>query len=360
MDAQSGRAAAIAVQAPPEQDAHLVIDEAHQRSKAFGVCSDDAPDFSSLAISQLKAVLEENRFLFQHAVPVMETLYGQIANTHSMVLLTSAQGMVLHSMGDNDFLEKANRVALVPGMDWSEKTKGTNAIGTALSAQQAVTVHGDQHFMQRQPGADLLLRADSRPLRPDRRRAGRDRRPPQLPPAHHGAGAHVGADDREPHVREQLPEGRARAFPFASRVSGHPGGGHCRVHARGALSLGQPQRAVPARHVLRRAAGAYLFLAVRAADIGAVRALRRRQPGATPVVPAQRRIGLVPHRDQARRPLGHAHRLAPVRCDGQRHSAQQRTTEAQLSSLQYLDTGDTQVVRGHHTSCARWSTATFR
>ena len=51
MDAQSGRPAAIAVQAPPEQDAHLVIDEAHQRSKAFGVCSDDAPDFSSLAIS---------------------------------------------------------------------------------------------------------------------------------------------------------------------------------------------------------------------------------------------------------------------------------------------------------------------
>ena len=32
MDAQSGRPAAIAVQAPPEQDAHLVIDEAHQRS----------------------------------------------------------------------------------------------------------------------------------------------------------------------------------------------------------------------------------------------------------------------------------------------------------------------------------------
>ena len=147
MDAQSGRPAAIAVQAPPEQDAHLVIDEAHQRSKAFGVCTEDAPDFSSLAISQLKAVLEENRFLFQHAAPVMETLYGQIANTHSMVLLNSAQGMVLHAMGDNDFLEKANRVALVPGMDWSEKTKGTNAIGTALSAQQAVTVHGDQHFM---------------------------------------------------------------------------------------------------------------------------------------------------------------------------------------------------------------------
>ena len=146
MDTMPGRAAAITAQAPP-QDADAVIDEAHQRSRAFGVSSDDAPDFSSPALNQLKATLEENRFLFQHAVPVMETLYGQIANTHSMVLLTSARGMVLHSMGDNDFLEKANRVALVPGMDWSEQTKGTNAIGTALSAQQAVTVHGDQHFM---------------------------------------------------------------------------------------------------------------------------------------------------------------------------------------------------------------------
>ena len=77
----------------------------------------------------------------------METLYDQIANTHSMVLLTSAKGMVLHSLGDSDFLEKASRVALMPGMDWSEQTKGTNAIGTALTEEEALTVHGNQHFM---------------------------------------------------------------------------------------------------------------------------------------------------------------------------------------------------------------------
>ncbi|SFU34736.1 Transcriptional regulator of acetoin/glycerol metabolism [Paenacidovorax caeni] len=139
----------MAVQTPPPlPDAIALIDEANQRSLAFGVSTDDEPDFTSLGIGHLKDSLEENRFLFQHAVPVMETLRGQIANTHSMVLLTSAQGMVLHSMGDSDFLEKASEVALVPGMDWSEKTKGTNAIGTALTAQQAITVHGDQHFMR--------------------------------------------------------------------------------------------------------------------------------------------------------------------------------------------------------------------
>ncbi len=147
MDTTLVRQATMAVQAPREQDAVAVIDQAHLRSKAFGISTDDRPDHEGLAIGHLKDALEENRFLFQHAVPVMETLYGQIANTHSMVLLTSALGTVLHSMGDNDFLEKADRVALVPGMDWSEQAKGTNAVGTALATQQPVTVHGDQHYM---------------------------------------------------------------------------------------------------------------------------------------------------------------------------------------------------------------------
>ena len=125
-----------------------VIGQSHRRSRDYGVAIDDQPDCTSLAVGRLRDVLEENRFLFQHAAPVMETLYGQIANTHSMVLLTSAQGLVLHSLGDSDFLEKAARVALVPGMDWSEQTKGTNAIGTALSEQAPLTVHGSQHYMR--------------------------------------------------------------------------------------------------------------------------------------------------------------------------------------------------------------------
>ena len=124
-----------------------VIHESHERSRSFGLSSKDAPDFSSPGRGHLSNALEENRFLFQHAAPVMETLYDQIVNTHSMVLLTSASGMVLHSLGDTDFLEKAQQVALTPGMDWSERSKGTNAIGTALTEQEALTVHGGQHYL---------------------------------------------------------------------------------------------------------------------------------------------------------------------------------------------------------------------
>lgn len=124
-----------------------LISESHQRSNAYGIESSDKPDYSSPGRIVLTHSLEENRFLLQHAAPAMETLYEQIVNTHSMVVLTSANGLVLHSLGDSDFLEKASRVALAPGVDWSEKSKGTNAIGTALKEEQAITVLGSDHFM---------------------------------------------------------------------------------------------------------------------------------------------------------------------------------------------------------------------
>jgi transcriptional regulator of acetoin/glycerol metabolism len=123
------------------------ISAAHERSASFGLDASMDPDFSTVSRGTLSSALEENRFLFQHAEPVMETLYDQIMNTHSMVLLTSSRGMVLHSLGDTDFIEKANRVALIPGADWSEEQKGTNAVGTALAEQEALTIHGSQHFL---------------------------------------------------------------------------------------------------------------------------------------------------------------------------------------------------------------------
>jgi transcriptional regulator of acetoin/glycerol metabolism len=130
----------------PEHEA--IIASSQERSRAYGLDNIRAPDFSGTSRTNLSALLEENHFLFQHAAPVMETLYEQIVNTQSMVLLTTRSGTILHSLGDTDFLEKAAQVALAPGVDWSEKSKGTNAIGTALSEGQALVVHGNQHFLQ--------------------------------------------------------------------------------------------------------------------------------------------------------------------------------------------------------------------
>ncbi len=124
-----------------------MIGESHERSRNFGLEKRDQPDFSMAPKRSFHEALEQNRFLYQHAAPVMETLYEQIANTHSMVLLTARNGLILHSLGDNDFLEKATQVALMPGVEWSERSKGTNAIGTALVEEQPVVVHGSDHYL---------------------------------------------------------------------------------------------------------------------------------------------------------------------------------------------------------------------
>lgn len=86
-----------------------LIEASHQRSQSFGIATSDQPDFSPSARAVLAQTMEENRFLLLHAAPAMETLYEQIANTHSMVLLTSAKSVVLHSLGDMTFWRMPRR-----------------------------------------------------------------------------------------------------------------------------------------------------------------------------------------------------------------------------------------------------------
>jgi transcriptional regulator of acetoin/glycerol metabolism len=125
----------------------VMIETSHQRSQKYGVCPQTTPDYDALPRNDLSLLIEQNRLLHTHAVPAMETLYQQIINTHNMVLLTDAQGVIVHSLGDDDFLEKANRVALRPGVTWSEQVRGTNAIGTAIAEGAPALVHAEQHFL---------------------------------------------------------------------------------------------------------------------------------------------------------------------------------------------------------------------
>src|ERR1019366_7860154 len=126
----------------------IMIEESHQRSAAYGLTEDMEPEFSLMGRTDLSLLIEQNRLLHTHAVPAMETLYEQIINTHSMVLLTDANGLIVHTLGDDDFLEKANRVALNPGVAWSEESKGTNAIGTAIAEQKPTMVHAGEHYLR--------------------------------------------------------------------------------------------------------------------------------------------------------------------------------------------------------------------
>lgn len=130
----------------PAADHHM-IEQSRVRSANYGLREHDAPQYGPVGLSDLNLAREQSRQLMQFAAPVMETLYDQIVNTESMVVLTDASGMILHSVGDDGFLHRAEKVALKPGVAWSEQSKGTNAIGTALFEQIPVVIHATEHFL---------------------------------------------------------------------------------------------------------------------------------------------------------------------------------------------------------------------
>ncbi|GMG94277.1 sigma-54-dependent Fis family transcriptional regulator [Cupriavidus metallidurans] len=132
----------------PETDQPGLIAQAHERSKSYGLRPHESPEFFPARPSELKTQIERSQSLFTHALPVMETLHNQIVNTQSMVILTDSAGLILHSLGDDDFLAKASKVALQPGALWSEESRGTNAIGTALAEGRPTLVHAAEHYLE--------------------------------------------------------------------------------------------------------------------------------------------------------------------------------------------------------------------
>jgi transcriptional regulator of acetoin/glycerol metabolism len=123
------------------------IERSHARCAALGVETARTPDLSSVAPGRLREVREKHRRLCDQAAPVMELLYEQVVSTHSMVVLADANGTILQAIGDNSFMEKAQQIALAPGVNWAEQSKGTNAIGTSLFDEAATLVHGGEHYV---------------------------------------------------------------------------------------------------------------------------------------------------------------------------------------------------------------------
>ena len=121
-----------------------------QRSLAAGLspmgrlsCTDN---LSGVALQRART---QNHDLVNQSQPIMEYLFEQVRHSHSMVILSDPNGVLMHTLGDLDFLSKADRVALKCGASWHESQRGTNAIGTALAETDEVEIHGAEHYLDR-------------------------------------------------------------------------------------------------------------------------------------------------------------------------------------------------------------------
>ena len=120
-----------------------------RRSLAAGLVPHGLADSEHASGNGLRDALADNHDLLAHSRPVMEYLFDQVRHSQSLVVLADQRGMLMHTLGDADFLSKAERVALSSGASWHEQHRGTNAIGTALAEASGIEIHGAEHFLER-------------------------------------------------------------------------------------------------------------------------------------------------------------------------------------------------------------------
>lgn len=131
-----------AVDAPaPDRARAALVDASRQRSRDYGVDS---------AVG-LPAYREPNLDvpLVRAALPVLDGLLAHLSADPVSVMLTDREGVVLVRKGRSERLTgRLDRVQLAPGHVFSERSMGTNGIGTALASGQPVVVVGREHHVE--------------------------------------------------------------------------------------------------------------------------------------------------------------------------------------------------------------------
>lgn len=132
--------------AAPGSDVPRAIAQSWRRCRSLGLASDRRPEIAPVDDARLRTLREQHERLWRLARAELEVLAGDAAQTGSIVILTDADGWILDAEGNAGFLDKAGRVALMPGACWNESQAGTNAIGTAIADRSAVEVRGAEHY----------------------------------------------------------------------------------------------------------------------------------------------------------------------------------------------------------------------
>jgi hypothetical protein len=121
-----------------------VVAESWQRSLATGVDPDRGAQ-AAAAAARLGALRDSSPL--SRALPVIRRLLvDDAADSGVVVAVAGADGTLLWVEGDLAACRKVEAMNFVPGADWSERSAGTNAPGTALALDAEVQIRGSEHF----------------------------------------------------------------------------------------------------------------------------------------------------------------------------------------------------------------------
>ncbi len=121
-----------------------------ERAKKLGAPTDGGRDDHLIERGAgLQSRVERVEPLLVEARAVLDDAASVIAERDFLLLVSDCEGVIVHRAGGGGFEDESRRVRLIEGAHWSERARGTNAIGTALSEARPTVVRGHAHSGQR-------------------------------------------------------------------------------------------------------------------------------------------------------------------------------------------------------------------
>jgi len=105
-----------------------------------------APRPDTVGDTALRVAREKSDFVRSLALAEMQALYHQIAGSNFLIAFAAPDGLLLDTIADASFKAAARTASIRPGTLWTERSCGTNALGTTAQIGQTMTVHGGEHF----------------------------------------------------------------------------------------------------------------------------------------------------------------------------------------------------------------------
>ncbi|MDB5896575.1 MAG: signal transduction protein : sensor, domain [Ramlibacter sp.] len=124
------------------------IEKSWRRCLGNGRLPNEHVGFDVVPEQHMRRIAEANHQLVTAARPALEQLGRAIASTRYFAVLTNEEGIVVDAHGSIDRGDRRASLITRVGVDLSERSVGTSAIGAALAELQPVWLHRGEHFFQ--------------------------------------------------------------------------------------------------------------------------------------------------------------------------------------------------------------------
>ena len=131
----------------PSAELRTLVARSWQRVLAQGVDPEHGEPAGPLAADEVERRRAGSPL--QRVLPELRAALTSVAeDARHVMVITDADGVLLWREGSNRVRHRADSLGFTEGADWSERSVGTNAIGTALAEGAPVQLFAAEHFVR--------------------------------------------------------------------------------------------------------------------------------------------------------------------------------------------------------------------